>query len=139
MSVLQKAIEHADHWLLSLTGKEVSLLLIDYAFGLTFVGDGEADSAHLRIGGTFKFVDADTTLELDPEQTMSLYPALSLSRKTVEVAIAEKSGTLRIDFTDGVKLSVEAREKYEAWELSGMGGLLFVSMPSGGLAFWVPE
>ena len=43
---------------------------------------------------------------------------------------------LRIDFSNGMSISVEPDEKYEAWNVSGPHGFLVVALPGGGIATW---
>lgn len=51
-------------------------------------------------------------------------------------SIAEETGTLRLSFANGASVIVEPDEAYEAWTMSGPGGMLVVCMPRGELAIW---
>lgn len=65
-------------------------------------------------------------------------PVRELIGQTVESAITEKAGTLRIVFSNGAIIAVPPDEDYEAWNVSGPNGALVVSMPGGELAIWSP-
>ena len=61
---------------------------------------------------------------------------VALLHRTLEAAVAEDTGTLSVSFSGGASLSVQPVDKYEAWTLSGAGGVLVACLPGGGLTSW---
>lgn len=52
--------------------------------------------------------------------------------KTIHKASVNPRWDLHIEFTDGSRFDVPAGWSYEAWELHGPGGELFICRPGGG-------
>ncbi len=52
------------------------------------------------------------------------------------VAIAFKSGALRLEFDGDAILTVNPDSMYEAWTFVTDSQMLFVCLPGGGLAMW---
>lgn len=75
---------------------------------------------------------------LSPEEDADavVQPLRELVGRTVDIATADESGTLQVIFEGGARLTVEADEMYEAWNVSGPGGALVVCTPGGELAIW---
>lgn len=67
--------------------------------------------------------------------TVSTSEALmSLIGQRVVSGVGFKTGALRLVFESAVWLTIPFREHYEAWQLSGPSGRVWVSLPGGGLA-----
>jgi hypothetical protein len=62
-----------------------------------------------------------------------------LTTHTITSALAEKSGTLHLTFTNGAHLQVPPNDMFEAWTVAGPNGLKIVCMPNGELATWTPQ
>lgn len=59
---------------------------------------------------------------------------LSLVGQQVLSSVGFKTGALRLVFESGALLTVPYGEQYEAWQLTGPSGRMWVSLPGGGLA-----
>jgi len=67
--------------------------------------------------------------------TVSTSEALmSLIGQQVLSSVGFKTGALRLVFESGAVLTVPYGEQYEAWQLNGPSGRMWVSLPGGGLA-----
>ncbi len=128
-----------NHWIIPLQGWKVTQIQIDYAFGLSLWGSVQAQ-VHFRIGGRFSFRHGQETHELHAEEEprAALAPALALLGRELESAVAYESGALELAFNEDMSLFVPADPHYEAWEASGIGHRL-ISLPGGGLSFWLPD
>jgi hypothetical protein len=124
-------------WRLPIANCDVNCCLVDYAFSLRFFEDNQ--TAVVRIEGDFTIFGHELTHRLDPSVPRDLGPALSLFGQVVRSASASTEGRLEIAFVDGRILSVEPDDMYEAWQITGPGGMLVVCIPSGGLAIWQPR
>jgi hypothetical protein len=120
--------------LLPLEGLSIVRCWIDYAFSL--------EAAHedgivvLRIECPFTISERGEQYVLDPEEPAILGPAAALVRTSARTARAAAEGRLSIVFDDGRELTVEASDRFEAWELSGPKGMIAVCLPGGGLSIW---
>ena len=121
-------------WRLPIEQRGVTRCLVDHAFTLEF-HDGE-QSAIVRIEGTFTVVDHGLVHQLTPTAPRELGPAVDLYGQVVRSATASSQGKLEIVFEDGRRLSVEPDARYEAWEMSGPGGVRAVSTPGGAVSVW---
>ncbi len=136
MSDAPALIEMADHWVIPLGGKTVTQIRIDYAFSLIIWESRDLDFA-VRIEGRFIFQVGNEEYALDAEEgAHTLCPALAIFGKTIQSALAHKDGTLELTFSDDSRVLVPPDPQYEAWEVSGPGGMLLVSLPGGSLAVW---
>jgi hypothetical protein len=61
-----------------------------------------------------------------------------LQGQRVVSGVGFKTGTLRIVFDSGTFLTVPHDEAFEAWQMTGPSGRLWVSLPGGGLATYPP-
>lgn len=67
--------------------------------------------------------------------TVSASEALmSLTGQRVLSSVGFKTGMLRLVFESGALVTVPHGEQYEAWQLTGPSGRMWVSLPGGGLA-----
>jgi hypothetical protein len=87
----------------------------------------------LHIEGPFSLIADGATVQLDPKAPDLVW--FSLVGRTVDAAEADLQGSLQIRFSGGSQLNVPSY-RYEAWQLEGPDGLLFVSVAGGGLAVW---
>jgi hypothetical protein len=125
-----------DRILLPWRGRRVEQIVVDYRLVLRLDQDAELaleSPALLSIG----LVDAPraAAVRIDPE-TADVAPALALLHTTILSSVAFHSGSLRVVFSSGHHLNVEAGDKYEAWDASGPGSFKCVSLPGGSLAHW---
>lgn len=123
-------------WRVPLSGCAVVRCCVDFAFTITV--DHPAGPVDFRIEQPFAYVDrAGRQVRLDPEDDPTgVGPALATARAVVERAVAYTDGALEIVFTDGSAVRVQGGTDFEAWQLTGPGGLLVVSAPGGELAIW---
>ncbi|WP_035750431.1 DUF6188 family protein [Arthrobacter sp. 35W] len=120
-------------WELPVADEPVTQLRIDYAITLLF-----ANGLTLRIEQPFGLsTRSGEDHVVDPEGGVAqLLPVLGLRRATATKGTAFVDGHLDLWFADGRRLTVPPGDKYEAWQVSGPGKLLIVSVPSGGLSIW---
>ena len=79
--------------------------------------------------------DTDGTLLLNPEQTHTWSPLLSLLFQPAVSFRASSEGHCQLRFQNGFELSCAPDERYEAWESHGSGELASASLlcgPGGG-------
>lgn len=74
----------------------------------------------------------------DSDSDRALQPIQLLVTRTIEAATVDHAGGLRVNFTDGSQLCVDADDAYEAWTVSRPDGRLIVCLPGGDLARWGP-
>ncbi|GDY34030.1 DUF6188 family protein [Gandjariella thermophila] len=63
----------------------------------------------------------------------------ALAERDIVSLVAEESGVLTVAFPDGISLRGEPSDAYEAWNVTGPGGMRVVCMPGGELAKWGAE
>jgi hypothetical protein len=134
-------VEAADRWELPIGGCDVTQCQIDYAFSLV-VAAAPAESFYVTIEQPFWFrasSGSDESMLVPEGPPVALGPALAVLRSSVERAVAYKDGRLEIQFTGGAEIRVPVGKGFEAWNLTGPGGLRFVSLPGGELAVWSPD
>lgn len=135
MSEAPALVELDDRWLLPYGGMHVHQVRVSYQLTLSLDNgalvdiESEAILMHAAPDG------GRVAARLEPER-QDVAPALSLFLCTITSAVALKSGTLQMSFSDGAELTVEPHKQYEAWGATGPDGLRFVAMPGGGLAVW---
>ena len=121
-------------WRLPLERRAVSRCVLDYAFVLEF--HEAEEKAILRIEGEFLIRDNRGSHELSAAKPAKLGAALDLFGQVVRLAVASREGRLKITFGEGRILSVEPDDHYEAWEMSGPGGMRAVCTPGGVISVW---
>lgn len=78
----------------------------------------------VRIGTPFQFTDVNgVTIELDPENSLSLAPLLALVGNELQSLTVTRIGGLTLQFADGARLVVSSHPAFEAWEVRGGGAL----------------
>jgi hypothetical protein len=113
---------------------EVGRCVVDFGFTIYFGAEGEPFV--LRIEGAFDVELDGVAHHLDPGKPEGLGPAFALLHKTVGQAEVGDDKVLELEFSNGAHMCVPPNDKYEAWQLSGPGGLLIICMPGGELAVW---
>jgi hypothetical protein len=91
----------------------------------------------LSIEGPCKFRIGDIDYQLrgtpyDPEMEY----LRTMANKLIVSANAHSNGQLEIVLEEGSTVSSKTDGDFEPWQISGPGGFLVVSMPSGGLTVW---
>lgn len=129
-----KLIEENDKWILSMSGREVTRCLVDYAFGIELWEPN--DQISIRINSTFSFKTRTEVQNISLMDVVTLGPVLSITHETIRNAIAYKNGRLSLEVSNDFKLDVPADANYEAWEINGEDGAKVVSLPGGGLSIW---
>jgi uncharacterized protein DUF6188 len=130
-----KAENHS--WRVAFNNGTVQQIKIDFRLGLLLT-DGN-DAAELCIGTPFRLINLGTTLSCIPENPESLAPVLALARKKVIEITIQNSGHMTIFFEFGSSLEVDPDDSYEAWEIGGSTGFLFVCRPGTGVTFFADE
>jgi hypothetical protein len=120
-----------DRWWLGLRGSTVeSVAANEYNVVVSFSGGNV-----LTIEGRTEIVQNDrlaVTL-IDDENAAAPDTLRSLCGARVVSGVAYKTGSLRIVFGSGTKLHVPFDTGYEAWQLTGPSGRMWVSLPGGGI------
>jgi hypothetical protein len=128
--------ELEDRWWLGLRSRAVeSVEASEFSVVITF-GGGSAltieSSANVRPNARAAQTPAVTHNE---DGTVSTSEALgSLIGQRVVSAVGFKTGALRLVFESGAWLTIPFGAHYEAWQLTGPSGRVWVSLPGGGLA-----
>lgn len=126
-----------DRWWLGLRGSTVeSVAVNEYNTVVAFSG-GTA----LSIEGRAELAQDDQpAVSFNDDETVTAPDMLtSLPRARVVSGVAFKTGALRLVFDSGAKLHIPFDAHYEAWQLTGPSGRMWVSLPGGGLAPFPPE
>jgi hypothetical protein len=119
---------------LPIIGFEVASVVLDSSVDILF---GLDHSTSLRIESDFRMTNLVTGIatrvhfapyENDPATPTGLTEVALLLRRTIETAIYENNGALRIEFSDGLELSVDPPHDFEAWTLAGPG-FFYVGTP----------
>jgi len=127
----------SDGWELPVTGQSITRLCIDNQ-ELRLLCE---NSIEIKIGEPFTLLTSDQQSHLlDPGgDAMSLAPALRIMRQVLQEGTAFHDGRLELTFRDASRISVPVGNEFEAWGLTGPGGidgLKIVSLPGGELAIW---
>ncbi|MER5640388.1 DUF6188 family protein [Kitasatospora sp. NPDC002227] len=126
--------EREDHWVLGLHGLTVTRVSVDHCLGLTLDQDWL-----ITVGTPAELLPpSGPARRLDP-RTQDVAPALALFGSEVRSAVAAKSGTLRLEFTDGTVLTCPSDPGHEAWQVNGPHRQLVVPTQGGALALWYTD
>lgn len=120
-----------DRWWLGLRDTTVeSVATNEYSVVVSFSGGNT-----LTIEGRTEIVQNDglAVSFIDDEAVTAFDMLRSLAGARVLSGVAYKSGSLRLVFDTGAKLHVPFDAHYEAWQLTGPSGRMWVSLPGGGL------
>lgn len=128
-------IEHDGYWSIPLIGQHLSRFKIDMQLTLEFFEPLEEETS-VWIGGEFKVALDDKTYLFSTEQRDRISPVFGLLGRTVDSALAYKTGQLEITFREGGKLTVSPDQDYESWGVTGVRWLRIVCIPGGELAVW---
>ncbi|MGI5170042.1 DUF6188 family protein [Spirillospora sp. CA-253888] len=118
---------------LTLQGRTVVRVCFDAAVTIL-----TADTYELRLETPAVITTADGgRIPFDPEKPGTAAATLvSLFGQEISRFAMAEAGDLSITFTNGMGLATAADADYEAWTLTGPGGLLVVCRPGGGTAVW---
>lgn len=127
-------IELEDRWIFPMENLTVTKLEIDYAFTIsTWVSNDVYFS--ITIEASFAFNTPDNNrIDVTPETLTGICSVLKILHSTFRSVIAYKTGKLEINFNTGEQIVVEPNSSYEAWNLTGPGGLLYVCIAGGDFA-----
>lgn len=125
-----------DRWWLGLRARTVeSLGVHEFRVVLNF---GEGSSLSIESAASLRFTAAapeTPAVTLNEDGAVSASDVLPLLvGQQVLSSVAFKTGALRLVFESGAMLTVPYGEQYEAWQLTGPSGRMWVSLPGGGLA-----
>ena len=119
---------------LPLTGRQVTQLRFDYAFGIELHDDSPGTSVRINVPLTLN--NGIDSVSYDPEHGVECGPLLALLHTCVLAATATRKGRLEVVFTNGLTLCVDPHPQFEAWELVGSDGTRVISVPGGDLVTW---
>jgi hypothetical protein len=77
--------------------------------------------------------------EIEPGRDGDAPAVTQLSGQIVSLARVDGSGGLRIEFAGGARLLAEPDSDFEAWTVTGPGGLKVVCGPGGEISVWSPQ
>jgi len=125
-----------DRWWLGLRARTMESLAVDEFRVVLNFGEGSSltieSAASVRLTATASPTPAVTLSEDGAVSAADVLP--SLVDQKVLSSVAFKTGALRLLFESGAILTVPHGEQYEAWQLTGPTGRIWVSLPGGGLA-----
>jgi hypothetical protein len=128
-------------WDLALADLSVTRILLDSNIVLGFGIDSEVE---LRIEGDIFLTGHDggevLAIEFDPYRSDGPKPSgldelARLIPSTVVSSRVDLTGVLALEFSNGIRVTIEPSSRYESWTLSGRGGV-YVSRPGGEIVFW---
>lgn len=128
-----------DRWLLGLRAKALQsvdaqefMVVLNFGGGSALTIESAANLRPASEPGT-----ETPAVTLSEDGTVSVSDALvSLIGQRLVSSVGFKTGALRLVFESGALLTVPEGEQYEAWQLNGPSGRLWVSLPVGGLAIF---
>ena len=118
----------------NLDGLAVTQLRFDFQFHMQ-IGSSERSLSITLSSPIVLRTNSGEPLLLDPEQTPTLSPLLSLLFQPAELFRASSEGHCQLRFQNGSELSGAPDDRYEAWESQGTGELASASLlcgPGGG-------
>jgi hypothetical protein len=123
-----------DGWSLQFSDEAVWQISFDY--GVSII----TEHVVLRIEKSFEVDFSGRVVPIEPGSPVNASDVVALHQLPLAAAKIQESGALIVNFADGVTLSVApADDPYEAFTFDVDGGWKFVSMPGGGLTWWLPE
>ncbi len=131
-------VEYDDYWLIPLTGRLLSRVIVGYGLTLEFL-DPLEEQISVLIAGNFHLASDRGNVLLTCNQPTDLGPVLGLIGRSVETARAHKDGRLELNFAAGARICVAPADNYESWNVTGARWLRIVCMPGGDLAIWKPD
>jgi hypothetical protein len=107
----------------SITGAEVSAVMLDYRVSFQLIDPNEPLrlDAWLVLGVPFEYETEGQTVGVDPEQPRTLEAAWRWLRRRIVSVSADADLNLTIMFDDASRIAVQRHDAYEAWELHGKG------------------
>jgi len=127
--------ELEDRWIFPMENLTVTKLEIDYAFTISsWVSNELFFSITIEADFTFRMPDNNDEVNVSPETLTGVCSVLKILHSTFRSVTAYKTGKLEIDFNSGEQIVVKPDPEYEAWNITGPGGLLYVCLPGGDFA-----
>jgi hypothetical protein len=126
-----------DRWRLGLRGSALEsvdtqefMVVLNFGGGVALTIESAANVRAASAPGT-----ETPAVTRNADGTVSTSDALtSLAGQRVLSGVGFKTGALRLVFESGPLLTVPVDEHYEAWQLTGPSGRMWVSLPGGGLS-----
>lgn len=129
--------ELEDRWWLGLRGSVLELVDVQaFTVVLNFEGGSVLtveSAATMRFAATPTGVSGAVIRHADGSVSIS-GSLMALVGHRVLSSVGLKTGDLRLVFSTGQMFSVPHDANYEAWQLTGPSGRMWVSLPGGGLA-----
>ncbi len=123
-----------DGWSLQFSDEAVWQVRFDH--GVSIITEHVA----IRIEKSFEIHIGDRVVQIEPGSPINASDVVSLHQLALASATIQESGSLKVSFAGGVTLSVDASDdSWEPFTIDVEGGWKFVSMPGGGLTWWLPE
>jgi hypothetical protein len=121
---------------LGLIGQKIVAAEFGYTVSLEFSGGFEV---RVETGFILRAHDGERRVVPGEDAGAGAARLGDLTGQVATAAIADDTGTLRMELDGGTRLLVEPDPAYEAWTLAGPGGLKVVCLPGGGLSVWSPQ
>lgn len=129
---MNKVLDKENNFLIDIGDKKVTQLRIDISLTLVFLNKAES----IEISLMTKFVYKNSKgkrFTIDPERTLELSNTLDLLHKQGDcVSIDKKNSSMIIQFNDHSVIEILPDNNYEAWTISGTGGINIVCTPGEG-------
>jgi hypothetical protein len=129
-------IEDGDGWRLPVEGWEITRFIDPAAFGLLIDG-GTGDILRIYLEGGFALTAAGGKeakwFPSDAART-AFAPLLELMGQSVDWFHVSESGQLTIRFRSNQSIEISPDPDYEAWEIEGLGRLMMICDPRGGVS-----
>jgi hypothetical protein len=128
-------IEEKDGWSLAMQECRLVYIHIDFRLGLDLADASGMASVIIESPCRLRTQEEDSLLI--PGEPKSLSPVLGLFNAEVAAISIQRSGHLKIRFGDGLSLTVDPDEKYEAWQIGCPSiGILLVCCPGGDVSIF---
>lgn len=128
--------EFVDRWTFPVENLTVTQLRIDYSLVISLWVSKEL-FFDVTIEAPFQLIIPNKEpVEVVPETLDGMCSALNILHQVLLSATVFKKGTLELFFLSGSQIIVVPDNLYEAWNITGPNGLLFVCKPSGDVETW---
>lgn len=111
----------------------VDQVQVDFRFGLAL-----DDGTIIVIGSPFAATIDGVVVAVTPETLDGVGAALAVLHRDVSGLRATRSGSLRVELSDGALIEVPPGDAYENWQVLLPDGSQFIGLPGGDVATFPP-
>ena len=123
----------ADEWSLLPESARVDQVQVDFRFGLVL-----DNQMLIVIEGPFIATPYGVAVPVTPETLEGVGAALAVIHREVSGLRAHRSGSLRVELSDGGLIEVGPGDAYESWQVVLPDGSQLIGLPGGDVATFPP-